>query len=82
VLNYYKLISLCNKVNENKTLRQSVVVIVDWLELIKKFIIIIISLLKFLLLGHRPSLWITHKENHNPPHGPGQGLQMQPGPTA
>jgi hypothetical protein len=29
----------------------------------KKYIIIIISLLMSLLLGHRPSLWITHKEN-------------------
>jgi hypothetical protein len=41
--------------------------------------IVIISLLMSLLLGHRPSLWITHKENgplptrrtsHNRPRGP------------
>jgi hypothetical protein len=29
----------------------------------KVIIIIIISLLMFPLLGHMPSLWITHKEN-------------------
>jgi hypothetical protein len=35
---------------------------------------IIISLLMSPLLGHRPSLWITHKENgHNPPRGPSAG---------
>jgi hypothetical protein len=34
-------------------------------------IIIIISLLMSPLLGHRPFLWITHKETgHNPPRGP------------
>jgi hypothetical protein len=37
----------------------------------KSFIIIIISLLMSPLLGHKPSLWITHKKNgHNPPCGP------------
>jgi hypothetical protein len=38
-------------------------------------IIIIISLLMSLLLGHRPFLWITHKENHNP-HGPSRDQRL------
>jgi hypothetical protein len=36
-------------------------------------IIIIISLLMSPLLGHRPSLWITHKTGHNPSRGPSAG---------
>jgi hypothetical protein len=32
----------------------------------------IISLFMFPLLGHRPSIWITHKV-HNPPRGPSAG---------
>jgi hypothetical protein len=40
-------------------------------------LIIIISLLMSPLLGHRPSLWITHKGNgHNPPRGPSAGWQV------
>jgi hypothetical protein len=40
---------------------------------VKKYMTIIISLLMPPLLGHRPSLWITHKEEHNPPRGPSVG---------
>jgi hypothetical protein len=33
-------------------------------------VIIIISLLMSPLVGHRPSLWITHRTGHKPPRGP------------
>jgi hypothetical protein len=45
-----------NLINMNTFLMKSV-----YLEI--TFIISIISLLISPLLGHRPSLWITHKEN-------------------
>jgi hypothetical protein len=35
----------------------------DFVTCYVSFIIVIISLLMSPLLGHRPSLWITHKEN-------------------
>jgi hypothetical protein len=36
----------------------------------RSFNLMIISLLMSLLLEHMPSLWITNKENGNPPRGP------------
>jgi hypothetical protein len=53
-----------NTVNFNATLMQSNFDNLGYNKLVYAvIIIIIISLLMSPLLGHRPSLWITHKEN-------------------
>jgi hypothetical protein len=44
---------------------QATVINIQIVYILCKYIIIIISLLMSPLLGHRPCIWITHKENES-----------------